>query len=281
MLKYLKHTNKKHFQDLAFILPNTTNSKHKTQNHIFAYMNFYKSIAHHYDDIFPLQPAQLEFMKNGFDNTSELSLLDIGCGTGSLSIALAPYFNEVVGLDPDEKMLELAIEKAGANHSNLSFHPYGMLDIQKQFAPQSFDAILCFGNTLVHLGSQEEIFEFLKQAKKILKPGGKLLIQIINYDRIFRGKIKGLSTIDNERIKFVRNYHYDEQCHSLDFETILTIKSGGEEIRNSIPLLPIQKSILEKMLYDIGFTNLQFYGNFKRDAYHPDSIPLIIETGNS
>ncbi len=244
-------------------------------------MAFYKSISEHYDDIFPLQPAQPEFVKNGFDNTSELSLLDIGCGTGSLSIALAPHFKNVIGIDPDEKMLEMAIEKAGANHSNLSFHPFGMLDIQKQFAPQSFDAILCFGNTLVHLPSEKEVFEFLKQAKNILKPAGKLFIQIINYDRIFTGNISGLPAIENDRIKFVRNYHYDEQLSSLDFETILTLKSGGEKIRNSIPLYPIRKKVLEKMLYDNSFTNLQFYGNFKRDAYHPDSIPLIIETSNS
>jgi SAM-dependent methyltransferase len=32
-------------------------------------------------------------------------LLDVGCGPGSLALLLAPFFAEVVGLDPDPRMI--------------------------------------------------------------------------------------------------------------------------------------------------------------------------------
>lgn len=239
-------------------------------------MAFYKSISGHYDDIFPLNPMQINFVLKSFDSTSGLKMLDVGCGTGSLSITLAPHFGEVIGIDPDEKMLDLATAKAGEIHPNLSFYPYGMLDLEKHVIFNNIDAVLCFGNTLVHLGSEEEIFEFLKQAKAILKPKGKLLIQIINYDRIFNEKIDGLPTIENERIKFIRNYHYTDK-NALDFETILSIKESDEEIRNTIPLFPILKEDLIRLVQQAGFHDILLHGNFKRDPHLPGSIPLVLE----
>ena len=51
-------------------------------------MNFYQSISDHYDEIFPLNKAQVDFVEKSFDNVDELSLLDIGCGTGNLSFEI-------------------------------------------------------------------------------------------------------------------------------------------------------------------------------------------------
>jgi len=239
-------------------------------------MVFYESIADYYDDIFPLNPAQVNFILESLDS-GDMKILDVGCGTGSLSIALSYHFKEVYGIDPDEEMLKLAVEKAGSKTPNLSFYPYGMLDLKRLYKAASFDAVLCIGNTLVHLSSAEEIQDFLKQANTVIKPGGKLLIQIINYDRIFSEAIYSLPTIENERIKFIRNYHYPDTKEFIDFETILSIKSSGKEIRNSIKLFPVRKRVLEELLVRSGFPDIAFFGNFKRDALQEESTPLVIE----
>lgn len=237
-------------------------------------MAFYQSIADHYDDIFPLNPAQVNFVLERLDS-GNMKILDVGCGTGNLCIALTSHFKHITGIDPDNSMLEKAKLKAG-ELQNISWHPHGMLELERQYGENSIDAVLCFGNTLVHLASEIEIAEFLRQAKHVLKPGGKLMIQVINYDRILGQEIKGLPTIENDRIQFVRNYHWDTDGEPVNFETILTIKSTGQAIRNSIPLYPLRKQKLEGLLINAGFRNIQFYGNFKREPFHPDSIPLVI-----
>jgi len=152
-----------------------------------------------------------------------------------------------------------------------------MLDLESNDLLQVMDVVLCFGNTLVHLSSEDEILNFLQQAKQLLKPGGKLMIQLINYDRIFNHGIKGLPTIENDEIRFVRNYHYTEDESKLDFETILSIKNSGEEIRNNVRLFPIRKERLHELIMQAGFGDICFYGNFKRAPFSADSIPLIIE----
>ena len=240
-------------------------------------MAFYESIAEHYDHIFPLNPAQVDFVLGCLEDQDKKRILDVGCGTGNLCIALGPHFKEVIGIDPDEEMLGRAMAKLSGHREEPIFQKGGMLDLLSHKEWQGVDAVLCFGNTLVHLGSEEEILDFLVQAKQLLIPGGNLIIQIINYDRIFKQNIDGLPTIENDEIKFVRNYHYTEAENSLDFETILTLKKSGKVIRNNVQLFPIRSEQLLTLLKKAGFIDILFYGNFKKEAFSIDSIPLVIE----
>lgn len=239
-------------------------------------MAFYKSISDHYDFIFPLQKAQIGFVTDICDDESELKILDIGCGTGSLCIELSQKHKNITGIDPDESMLKMAEQKARHANQSPRFLPYGMLELENNYKPGAFDVILCFGNTLVHLDNEDEIKEFLYGSFKLLPAGGRLLIQIINYDRIIDQDIKALPTIENEHIQFIRNYEYDLVNNQLSFETILHIKSTDEYIQNVIQLYPIRKAALDALLKEAGFQKIRYYGNFNQSAFQSDSIPLII-----
>lgn len=237
-------------------------------------MDFYQSIADHYEEVFPLNMAQLNFVRNSFNDTSNLTALDIGCGTGGLSVELGHIFKSVTAIDLDEGMLK----KAKAKESkNVRFQKMNMLKIEKEFGPKSFDTVICFGNTLVHLDGQEQTLDFFKQARKVLKIGGKLLFQIINYDRIISDQITALPTIENDIIRFVRNYNLHNGQGMLDFQTILTIKKTGQTIENKIQLYPIQSREVNHLLLEAGFSEIFFFKNFKKEAFLGESIPLVVE----
>ncbi len=44
-------------------------------------------------------------------------LIDVGCGPGTLALGLAPFFSEVVGVDPDSGMIAEARRQAGTCQS--------------------------------------------------------------------------------------------------------------------------------------------------------------------
>ncbi len=252
-------------------------------------MKFYTSIADLYDEIFPYSPLQKTFVESFKIHSPESTLLDIGCGTGSLALNMAESFGTVIGIDPDKEMLDIASLKAlrfkADRRNNLEdlgkwvFLQNGMLDLFTEFAPNSFNTILCFGNTLVHLSTLEEVKEFLVQAFEILKPGGYLMIQIINYDRIVDQGLKGLSTLENENVKFERVYEYDSQPVLINFQTKLTVKESGEVIENEIPLLALRPKQLRGMLVESGFANLLEFGSFKKEAFGEDSQPYLLVVG--
>jgi len=240
-------------------------------------MGFYQSISDHYSKIFPLNPGQVHFVNNLYPRARQLSLLDIGCGTGELSMELSKRFNRVVGIDLDEAMLEQALKESDRKE-RIQFYNLNMLEISQKFGPRAFDIVLCFGNTLVHLQSMEEVTSFVKQCSTVIRKGGKLLLQLINYDRILDLNITSLPTLETDEIKFVRNYHYLKDPHLIEFETILTLKSTNKSIHNIIRLIPIRKTELESILLNSGFRDIHFYGNFKGDPSGEESIPLVLET---
>lgn len=234
---------------------------------------FYKSIAKVYDYIFPKNRKQLEFIESIKKIESEEKILDIGCATGNLTELLGEKTKNVIGIDLDKELLKEAKEK----HPNLKFENMNMLKIDENFEENSFDRIISFGNTLVHLDNISEIKVFFEKVYKLLKKEGYFIVQIINYDRVIDKNIKSLPTINNEKIEFVRDYNYRADEGKVDFITKLTIKEEKLEIRNKIELLAVRKNEIEKILIDLKFKNIEFYGNFMKETLSENSEALIFK----
>jgi len=236
-------------------------------------MKFYQSIAPYYHHIFPFNPAHLKLVLNENPYPEKGSLLDIGCGIGSLPAEISNHFEEVKAIDLDEQMIQRA--KTENQKKNLEFFEMDMTEINHHFKANTFRSVICFGNTLVHLTQENQILVFFRQVKEVLKEDGKFLFQIINYDRILDENINFLPTIENEYIRFIRNYKYDFSSGLIHFETNLVVKSSSIEIVNSVPLFPLRKNKIDELIKAAGFTSVQYYGNFKKDEWSEKSIPLV------
>ena len=237
-------------------------------------MDFYTRISKYYNDIFPLNQVQISFVLSCSSESEKMKLLDVGCGTGGLAIALSSEYESVSAIDTNGDMLEIARNTSSAKH--IDFQNCGMLGIDKDFDDSSFDTVLCFGNTIVHLQNLKDIELFFRKVKHLLKPDGKFLFQLINYDNILDNNLVGLPTIENDRIKFERNYNLNENG-LIDFTTILTIKKTNEMLESNVKLFPIRKSQIETALTDAGFGIVKAYSSFKKDLYNPQSLPLVFE----
>ena len=98
------------------------------------------------------------------------TILDIGCGTGSLSVILARLGHTVTGIDLSPSMISLARTKAAAYGLEIEFH---IMDASHpQFAEPQFDLILC-RHLLWALPEPEQV---LQRWVKFLKPMGRLIL---------------------------------------------------------------------------------------------------------
>jgi glycine/sarcosine N-methyltransferase len=127
-------------------------------------MDFYTAIHKHYNHIFPLQKAQVEFVRNSISEISR-KLLDVGCATGSLAIELSKYEYEVYGIDLDPAMIETALLRNSSEKGRAIFQQGNMLRLRDVYDKELFDGVICFGNTLVHLDSLEEVQSFLNLSR--------------------------------------------------------------------------------------------------------------------
>lgn len=235
-------------------------------------MSFYKSIADNYKYIFPFKPQQLEFVSGFFKNTDENKLLDIGCARGELSFNLSNYFSEVKAVDLDSEMISLA--KKEYKKENLKFYDIDMLTINEVFETSYFDVAISFGNTIVHLLNENQILKFFQKVKSVLKPNSVFLFQIVNYDRIIKHRVESLPTIENENVRFERNYSLKNDL--VNFTTNLLLKNNNKTIQNSIKLFALKSSKAISLLNTAGFKNIELYGSFKKEGFTEESFPLII-----
>jgi len=98
------------------------------------------------------------------------TVLDIGCGTGSLSLVLTDLGHTVTGVDFSPEMIARATEKATHATSPIQFR---VMDAsQPDFPAQHFDAIVC-RHLLWALPQPEDA---LQRWVELLKPQGRLIL---------------------------------------------------------------------------------------------------------
>lgn len=241
---------------------------------------FYSTITEYYDEIFPLNPAQAEFIRVELGSLDERYFLEAGCSTGKLANELCLLGALGVGIDLNEDMIRDA--RQNYSSASLNFRRMNMLHIDRAFPANYFDALICFGNTLVHLDSLTEIRTFLNAAAKLLKPGGKLLLQLLDYDYILGKEITELPPIETDRLRFTRHYTLPNRAQQkIEFRTVLADKSGQEVLENNVWLFPVRKKELERILWMAGFKQVNFYANFAREPYTGNHLPLIVVAENN
>lgn len=110
-------------------------------------------------------------------------ILDAGCGTGRQAVALAKLGYRVTGLDANSAMLELARTHARDTGVGVSWvtGPYG--DISQAVAA-GFDGICCLANALAAAATRAACAEAIGAFAGVLRPGGKLFVQILNFRRM-------------------------------------------------------------------------------------------------
>lgn len=236
--------------------------------------SLYESIAAYYDEIFPLKQTRLDFVTSLL-KADGLSILDIGCATGELALALSGKGQNVVGLDLDRDMVDTAREKAKTRGKKTRFHVKDMAAVGTDFMPSFFDVVLCLGNTLVHLENPSKMEVFFRDVLTVLKEGGYFAIQIVNYQRVLDDRITELPQIENDQLVFRRKYVYEKKTHRIRFQGDLRVKSSGVR-RGSVEILyPLTFEELKFVLTNAGFSEMHFYGTENKTPYEKDSPALI------
>lgn len=117
----------------------------------------------------PARAAWMEILRAALP-LENAAILDIGSGTGSLSVVLAELGHKVTGIDISPEMIKRAEAKAAAAGQTIDFHVMDAAD--PQFEPASFDAIVC-RHILWALPDPDQV---LRRWIKLLKPAGRLAL---------------------------------------------------------------------------------------------------------
>lgn len=120
------------------------------------------------------------YFRENFITASEQALaIDLGCGNGIQSIALANLGYKVVSVDFNKQLLlELYSNKADLP---VLLIENDILDYLKGSQDTHPELIVCMGDTICHLSTFEDVEELIRKSFKMLKTGGKLVLSFRDY----------------------------------------------------------------------------------------------------
>lgn len=102
-------------------------------------------------------------------------VVDVGCGTGKVPIAAAHTVlpgGEVVGIDASAEMIAMSRKTAAAEKVEVAFHQAVMEDLP--FPDDHFDVVLSC--QALHHVPRDAKLEALSEMRRVLRPGGRLLL---------------------------------------------------------------------------------------------------------
>jgi 2-polyprenyl-3-methyl-5-hydroxy-6-metoxy-1,4-benzoquinol methylase len=138
--------------------------------------------------VMPLTPPQVskqcDFVLASLGLERGSTILDVGCGLGLHAVELTVRGYLVVGLDLSLPMVTRAAEEAQYRGLKINFLHADIRQIEFEGA---FDAVICMGTTFGFF-DDESNRDVLSRLHGALKPGGKLLLDVVNRDFAIRSQ---------------------------------------------------------------------------------------------
>lgn len=199
--------------------------------------NVYEEIADHFDQTRPFQwPWITDFIQNSDSNSglSKKTVLDIGCGNGRNMMG---YRNaNVFGIDNCFRFVDICKKKGlFVNYANMVNIP---------FPTDYFDHLICIA-AFHHLASPERRKQALLEMRRIIKPGGTMLLSVWSIRQPEKAKIKFSKFGDtivpwNKYGKVYERYYYifeNQEIYDLFIETGWSIDNHHWDYGNEIFIL--------------------------------------------
>ncbi len=183
-------------------------------------------------------------------------VLDAAAGIGFEAYALSMDGFEVIANEYNPELRKVMREFL-RKRVNVEITGFNWKDFDKHFDKESFDAVLCLGNSLTYLINEDERKKVVSNFYNILRDGGVLLIDTREYFS------NGLP-----KEKLMGSFYYNDE----DFSVLLKSKKGpyryvlydeitGKKYEEEV--YPITREELKKLLEEVGFSIVIEYSDLE------------------
>lgn len=194
--------------------------------------------------------------------------IDVGCGSGHIARAVTAKGGHVIAIDPSEKQLEVA---RAAEPAGDEVYVEGVAE-ELELEDESADIVIFF-NSLHHV-PVDKIATAMKEAARVLKPGGQLyvaepLAHGANFEcqKLFNDETD-VRARAYEAIQSAGNFGFREIAEtSYDFDFVRKDFHSMREA--SIRINPARRAILDEKEDEIH-ARFERFGVKKDDGYHFD-----------
>lgn len=203
-------------------------------------------------------------------------VLDLGCGTGSLTELLAEQGYDMIGVDSSEDMLQIAMEKREESGKDIL---YLLQDMREFELYGTVGAVISICDCMNYILEYEDLVRVFRLVNNYLDPEG---IFIFDLNTVYKYEnLLGDSTIaeDREDSSFIWENYYDKESGINEYGLSLFIRQDGDiyrKYRESHYQRAYSLEVVKKAIREAGLEFAASYDAFTRESVKDNSERIYV-----
>ena len=153
-------------------------------------------------------------------------VLDLGCGTGTLTEMMAEAGYDMMGIDMSYDMLQVAMDKQADSEHNIMYLCQDMRELELYC---TVGTVICVCDSINYVLEDEEVIETFKRVNNYLFPKG-LFIFDFNTDYKYAEVIGDTTIAENrEDCSFIWENFYDKKSHINEYDLTIFVREEENE----------------------------------------------------
>ena len=239
-------------------------------------MSSYQTFAYLYDELTQNVEYEkrcdyiLSFLeKNGIKSGT---VLDLACGTGSMSIPFMKKGYNIIGLDYSEEMLEIASNRLSEVGNNFSLLKTKMQEFE---LPEKADACICCLDSINHLNNIDDVQSTFKNVYDSLNKNGLFVFDVNTVYKHNEVLADNTFVFDEEDYYLVwDNEAVDDRTVRILLDMFLFNGESYDRFSEEFEETAYSVEELSNLLNKIGFVDIKIYDELSYDEPKNDSERL-------
>ncbi|RLI62369.1 MAG: hypothetical protein DRO93_01455 [Candidatus Thorarchaeota archaeon] len=219
---------------------------------------------------------EIPFIESYLPRDRPGNVLDLACGSGRHLVRLGEINHNGLGIDHSSDMIRAARALAMKRGVDVLFEIKDMRDLESVVS-DTFDTVLCVGNSLAQLPTLEDVRQVLSIAARRLRSGGHIILQTLNFEEIRRSGFRFFPLRegrleDGRTVLFVRFFEHDPDrpMSTLVMAGLVGSNVEWSAITSTQQVLNLDMPILKGALNVVGFSDIRFFGNYDWSEFNPE-----------
>lgn len=201
-----------------------------------------------------------------FDQTDNNILLDLACGTGSISEEMARQGFDVIGVDLSDEMLGIAIEKKFDSGLNIQYLCQDMRNID-MFG--TIGITICALDSINHLSTAEDVRQVFEKVALFAEPKGLFIFDVNTIYKHRNILANNTFTYETDSVYCVWENSLDPKTDEVKMELVFFEKEENglwSRSSDSFSEKAYSEELIEQLLDECGLELVAKYGD---DSFEP------------